>query len=300
MLSRRCRIEDLDPVQWKRLSDLGLKARSPRTLFLVHERGRVLRCHDSEGGDRPVPFERVEDPRAAAEALLESVRGEGFARAWVLEPDAFHAALARAQSACDPAAPMTAHLAAEWAARFSADGCAVAPAADFLFYGLPWARLERFAERMLPPSCVYVLGVFDGDALWATLFAQIEAGQIVGLSTSAALSPEDVADVVGRDQHPFLLAAVANRYRRPAFGWFCSRADFEAYLLAPTVEGKDRVFQEALMGGRANFDFNALIDRGMTALGPINPGEAAIIGADREANPRTRTPEAPGPEGAAD
>jgi hypothetical protein len=159
--------------------------------------------------------------------------------------------------------------------------------------GLPWERFERFAAKMLPPSCVFVLGVFDGDALWISLFVQFQDHAIVALSGSAALEPEDVAEVVGRDQHPFLLAAVANRYRRPAFGWFCQRPDFEEWMRAGTVSDKDTVFQKALMAGRATFDFNILLDRGLTVLGPINPGEAAVAGLDREANPRTRTP---GPE----
>ena len=163
--------------------------------------------------------------------------------------------------------------------------------------GLPWERLARFSARMLPPECVFVLGVFDGDALWASLFARIKAGQVQALSSSAALDPDDVKDVVGRDQHPFLLATVANRYRLPAFGWFCQREDFEAYLNAPSVETKDAAFQTALMKHRATFDFNIIIDRGITPLSSVNPGQAAIAGVDREANPRTRTPDPddPGP-----
>jgi hypothetical protein len=166
------------------------------------------------------------------------------------------------------------------------------PAGGLVHLGLPWGRLERFAARMLPPSCTFVLGVFDGDALWAACFAQFQDGRIVGLSGSAALEADDVRDVVGRDQHPFLLAAVANRYHRPAFGWFCQRADFEAWMRAPTVSDKEAVFQTALMSARATFDFNILLDRGLTVLGPINPGEAAVSGADREANPRTKSPDA--------
>jgi hypothetical protein len=162
--------------------------------------------------------------------------------------------------------------------------------------GLPWERLERFASKMLPPSCTFVLGVFDGDLLWTTLFVQFQDREITAISNSAALDPEDVRDVVGRDQHPFLLAAVANRYHRPAFGWFCERPDFEAWMRAPTVSDKDTVFQKALMAGRATFDFNILLDRGLTVLGPINPGEAAVAGADREANPRTKTPDSKPPD----
>ncbi|MGH7441987.1 MAG: hypothetical protein ACREKE_04855 [bacterium] len=291
MLSRQCVIDDIDPVQWKRLSDPALAADSPRSLYVVHEAGKVTRCFDTETGDQALPFERVTQPQAQADALLEARKESGAKRVWVLDLEAFHAGLVKVQAALNPSAGLTVQLAAEWEARWSSEGCAVAPKSDYLHFGLPWARLERFAQKMLPPSCVFVLGVFDGDELWATLFARIHDAQIVGISTSAALEPEDVRDVVGRDQHPFLLATVANRYRCPAFGWFCSRGDYEAYILASTVSEKDEVFQNALMKGKATFDFNVLIDRGMTALSPLNPGEAAISGMDREANPRTKTPD---------
>lgn len=298
MLSTRCRIEDLDLAQWKRLSGLALAHARLRRLFVVHDAGRVLRCHDSVAGDQPLPYERITDAAAQAQALLDQAAPRGVEQVWILDPEAFHLALGQAQAALDPAVQgMDDYLAQEWQVRSRPETCAVAPASDFLFHGLPWQRLSRFVAKMAPPSCTFVLGVFDGDALWASLFAQLQDGQIVGLSTSAALDPEDVKDVVGRDQHPFLLATVANRYRRPAFGWFCQRPDFEAYMLARTVEAKDEVFQKALMQGRATFDFNILVDKGITPLGPMNPGEAAIAGVDRESNPRTQTPdpEKPGP-----
>ncbi len=295
MLSRRCVFEDLDPVHWGRLSDLSLAAAKPRRLFVVHEAGRVVRCHDTAVGDRPLPCAEVADAQACADALLAERSSEGVAEVWVLDLDAFHERMSAAAEGFDGRGPLSALRAAEWAQRHSEKACAVAPRTEFLHFGLPWARLERFVQRMLPPRCVYVLGVFDGDALWASLLARFEGGEITGLSTAAALPPEELRDIVGLDQHPFMLAAVANRYRMPAFGWFCGRTDFEAYLKAPTVAEKDSVFQRALMDRRATFDFQALVDRGLTVLGPINPGEAAVAGVEREANPRTRTPDPDAP-----
>jgi hypothetical protein len=291
MLSRQCRFEDLDTDQWNRLSALALAQAGLRSLYVVHRAGRVLRCVDSRGAEEALPFDSVEDAQSQAEALLAQRRPAGVDAVWVLDLDAYRAALAAQQKGADVSAPVTAQLAREWEQRFAAGACAVAPRSEFLYFGLPWARLERFAARMLPPTCTFVLGVFDGEALWATCFAQFQEGSVVCVSTSAALDPEDVKDVVGLDQHPFLLAAVANRYKRPAFGWFCSRADFEAWMLAPGVADKEEIFQKAMMAGRAVFDFNILLDRGLTVLGPINPGEAALAGADRESNPRTKTPD---------
>lgn len=297
MLAQRCLVEDLDLVQWKRLSDLSLAHWRVQRLFVVHEAGKVVRCHDSVRGEQPLPAERVDDAQALADRLLAERQGDGVKMVWVLDLDAYHAAIGAIESQLDPRAGMLEYLGKEWEQRWKSGVCAVAPQGGTVIYGLPVERLQRFAAKMLPPACTYVLGVFDGDALWATAFIQFQDHQIVGISTSAALDPEDVKDVIGRDQHPFLLAAVANLYKRPAFGWFCQREDFEAYMLALTVDEKDEIFQKALMANRATFDFNVLVDRGITPLGAMNPGEAAIAGADREDNPRTRTPEPgePGP-----
>ncbi len=275
MLHQRCLIEDLDLDHWKRLSDLGLHSRRARRYFVVHEDGAVTKAVDTALGEQPAPVAKVEDAQALADKLYAEKKGEGVEQVWVVDPQSFHAEMAKVYQAHDPKAGMDAHLDHEHQARLTAPGCGVAPATDFLLYGLPWGRLSRFAEKMLPPSCTFVLGVFDGDQLWASLFAQFQDKQIVGISTAAALDPDDVKDIVGRDQHPFLLATVANRYRRPAFGWFCQREDFEAYMLAPTVADKDEVFQKALMANRATFDFNILVGQGITPLGPMNPGENA-------------------------
>jgi hypothetical protein len=297
MLAQRCQIEDLDVDQWKRLSDLGLADRKQRRLFLVHEGGKLVQAVDTQKGPQDVPAGDANDPQALAERLLAEHKADGVQQVWVMDLASYQAELARVHKGLDPKAGMIDQLAKEYAARWAAPGCAVAPKNGFIHFGLPVERLQRFAQKMLPASCSYVLGVFDGDALWASLIAQFENGQIVGLSTTAALDPDDVKDIVGRDQHPFLLAVVANRYRRPAFGWFCQREDFEKYMLAVTVEEKDEAFQRAIMENRATFDFNILVDRGITPLGAMNPGEAAVVGADREENPRTATPDPdkPGP-----
>jgi hypothetical protein len=297
LLAKDCLIEDLDLDQWKRLAALAMAHWKQRRLYVVHQAGTLVRAYDTVKGEQPLPAEALGDAQALAERLLAERAAEGVAAVWVLDLEAYHGAIGAVERGLDTGQGIDAYLGAEWLARFKEGACAYAPKGDFLFYGLPWERLTRFAQRMLPPSCTFVLGVFDGDALWATCFAQIQGGVIVGLSTSAALDPDDVKDVVGRDQHPFLLATVANRYRRPAFGWFCQREDFEAYMTANTVDAKDAVFQTALMKGRATFDFNILIDRGITPLAPMNPGEQAVAGVDREANPRTQTPDPndPGP-----
>jgi hypothetical protein len=291
MLSPNCLVEDLDPIQWQRLSRLAMADRKLRRLYLIHEGGQPQRFYDSLKGELPLPGAKVEDAQALAQQLLAQYQADGVEEVQVLDPETFRQALGGAQATCKFGEDLDHYLATVHAAKSAAPGYGIAPKGDLVWQGLPIGRLERFAQRMLPESCTFVLGVFDGDALWASLFAQFQGKQIVGLSTSAALDADDLKEIVGRDQHPFFLATVANRYRRPAFGWFCDKADFEAYMLARTEEDKEEAFQRAIMAKRASFDFNILIDRGITPLAPMNPGAAAVEGRDREANPRTQTPD---------
>jgi hypothetical protein len=289
-------IKDLDLDQWDRLMDLALFPQRQRRVFLLHEGGKPRRLYDTEAGELPLPAWGVDDAQAAADRLRQEQPGAYSAQ--VIDPESLRKAMSRAQATVKPGAEsILDYLEREDELRWSAPGCARSPATGFLWHGLPVTRVRRFAEKMLPPSCTFVLAVFDRDELWLCLLVQFEQGRAVDLRTSAALDPADLKDVVGRDQHPFLLATVANAFRRPAFGWFVEREAFEAYMTAPTVEAKDEVFQRTLMQGRATFDFNILIDRGITPLSPLDPGSSAVAGAARDANPRTRVPDPddPGP-----
>ncbi len=294
MLSPTALISDLNPVQWRRLTELAY-GRPNRRLFLIHEGGRPVKLYDSEGGALPTPTEPVGDPQAAADRLLAS--HPGVSSAWVVDPEPFRKALAEVQAATSLDQNLDDYVLMEWERRREIQGFAMAPQGELLWHSLPLKRLKSFVEKMLPSTCSFVLAVFDGEALWASAIVQFQDKKIVAIQTTDALDQADLKDVVGRDQHPFLLSMVANTFRRPAFGWFVERPVFEAWMKAPDMEGKDEVFQRAIMENKATFDFNVLVDRHLTAFSPINPGEAAVQGQDRESNPRTRTPDPdePGP-----
>jgi hypothetical protein len=295
VLTQNCKITHLNTAQWRRLSELVFGNRFPKRAFLFHEAGKPLRAWKHGAGDLPLPSGSVIDPQEAADKL--AAEHPDAAEAWVLDPAVFAKGLSAIQAKASFDTQIDIFSLMEFDERQLIPGFAVSPRRDFIWRGLPLRRVQRFVEKMLPDSCTFVLGVFDGDALWASLLCQFENRQLVAISTSDALPADDVKDIIGRDQHPFFLSVVANAFRRPAFGWFVQRPQFEAWMKAPDEESKEEIFQKAIMENHATFDFSILVDRGITAFSPLNPGEAAVQGQDREANPRTRTPnpDDPGP-----
>ena len=294
MLTQLCKIDDLNPQQWRRLTELAFPKRSQGRVYLLHQAGKPIKLWKN-GADLALPSETVMDPQAVADKL-KAEHADCY-EAWVLDPDVFAQGMSgiHAKSSFDTEADVFALF--EYEERMKIPGYAVSPKRAMSWRGVPLQGVQRFVEKMLPDSCTYVLGVFDGDALWASLLVQFENKKIVAISTTDALPFDDVKDIIGRDQHPFFLNVVANTFRRPAFGWFVERAEFEAWMKAEDEGAKEEIFQKAIMEKKATFDFSILVDRGITAFSPINPGEAAIAGMDREANPRTRTPDPsdPGP-----
>ncbi len=295
MLSPGARIDHLNAEQWRRLTGLVYPQENGRKLFLLHEAGVPVRLYDTVAGDLAVPKGRIKDFQASADALR--LQNAPVEEVWVLDPEAFAKKMSEIQAQTAFGTELDVYALFDFDERMKTSGYAVSPRRDLLWRGIPLRRVQRFVEKMLPDSCSYVLGVFDGDLLWASLIVGFEGRKIVSVTTTDALPAEDVKDVVGRDQHPFLLSVVANTFGRPAFGWFVEKAVFEAYMKAKDIDDKDEIFQRAIMENQATFDFSILVDRGITAFSPINPGEAAVQGADREANPRTRTPVADGEPG---
>jgi hypothetical protein len=289
VLNKNCKISHLNALHWRRLSELSLAHRQQARIFLLHEKGKVLRVWKTGLGDLPLGSESIQDPQAAADALRAA--HPEVAEAWVLDPESFASGMAQIQSEASYETERDVFELFDFDQRMKMPGHAISPKRDLIWNAMPLRRIQRFVDKMLPQSCSFVLGVFDGDTLWASLLVQFEDKKIVAISTTDALPAEDVKDIVGRDQHPFFLSVVANTFRRPAFGWFVEKENFVQWMKASDEESKEEIFQKALMQQQATFDFSILIDRGITAFSPINPGEAAIAGQDREMNPRIRTPD---------
>ncbi len=258
MLDRHLRVLDINPDHWRRLAGLALGARAGRRLYLQVEGGVPRRLHDTERGDLPLPEGRVEDFAAAAEALFAA--NPGLREAVVFEPEGLRSLVSLRQREADLG--LDPDDLARAAGEGASDGKALAvfPRREFLWNGLPLGRLSKFLALTGSRPSAYLLAVFDGEGLWASLIAEIRAGKVAAVRTFDALPAEELRGLRGPEDHPFLLSLAANTLGLATFGWFVGRADFEAYLAAPDAADKEGIFQRAVMEKRAVFDCSALME----------------------------------------
>jgi hypothetical protein len=274
MLSRDPRIDDISDLSWERLGGLAFAHENlARRVVLLHRQGRALACWDTQAGRLPLPVQKVEDAQALAESL-KAAHPEAL-EAWVVEPEALRAGLAKAQMGLDLGLDLDLFLRHVWEQRMQGSGLGLAPRREFMWYGLPMARLQKFCDSLLPERCCFTLAAFEGQALWAGLLAEFEGPKLVGLHTLDALPQAELSSAQGIEAAPFLLALVSNTLQRPAFGWFVERADLEAWMRCPDADAKAEIFQRSILERRSYFDAAALMPGAGRAesLKPIPPAE---------------------------
>jgi hypothetical protein len=274
MLSRDPRIDDIGDLSWERLGGLAFAHENlARRVVLLHRKGRALACWDTQAGRLPLPAPKVEDAQALAESL-KAAHPEAL-EAWVVEPEALRADLAKAQMGLSLDLGLDVFLRHIWEHRMQGPGLGLAPRREFMWYGLPMARLQKFCDNLLPERCCFTLAVFEGQELWAGLLAEFEGPQLVGLHTLDALPQAELASAQGIEAAPFLLALVSNTLQRPAFGWFVQKDDFAAWMRCADAEAKAEIFQRGILERRSHFDAAALMGGPGRAesLRPIPPSE---------------------------
>jgi hypothetical protein len=118
------------------------------------------------------------------------------------------------------------------------DGIVTYPGPARNVLGLQWRlaatyeQVTQAVERYVPPSSTVVFGVFDGDALWATLVLGFDADLRADVVTTA--EPSVLTVERGRAEiAEEIVAWVGERYRTCSLALFTSRDGARAFLDAP-------------------------------------------------------------------
>lgn len=232
MISPEAQVLDINPFQWRRLFDALLPRRTQRILTLIHDRGQVLKAHDSERGLRPeLRALRIGDPISMAEELLAA---EEVDQVLILDQRAVDSYYATLQTLYDPYEDSDGYF---QRARLALDhypaGIVRHPSESrgLTLAGIPYEHLEALLAQV-PDRHTLVLGVFEGPKIWASVILGVEGGKVTLVTTSDAILPLEIQIADWRSDYRQLLECPDPRYARPFAGLFLTTAAFQAMLIS--------------------------------------------------------------------
>jgi hypothetical protein len=227
---------DIDVDHWRNLQSLILdSAKGRRRIIVIHEDGEILKFVHSSRERVARTIDRVEDPHAVAERVYRD-NADRVDFVAVFERRAFDEYCGRFQGTWRPDEDLDVfvHRTYELMNEYP-DGIVTHPGPARNVLGLQWRlgatydQVTQAVERYVPPSSTVVFGVFDGDALWATLVLGFDADlrtDVVTTVDTSALTVERGRDAIAEE----IVAWVGERYRPCSLGLFAGRDGARAFL----------------------------------------------------------------------
>jgi len=233
VISTRIAFHDLDPAAWRNAQRLllppsrtgghgpGGPRRPPLILFL--EDGRCVKVLRPGAGAGPPPV-AADYPWAGPWSLGRLRRAAGAPWAIAVDEGALERIFTDYEREATPDLDLVAQgLAFARALRaergrglhLDPDPFAVVPVP-------PFAALQRTFDALLPDGRGAALFVFDRSALWTSVIVEKQGGDVVRVTTHAALDPAAVAHGFRQGAHRDIVAAVERRVCRLHLGAFVS------------------------------------------------------------------------------
>jgi hypothetical protein len=220
---------DIDVEHWRNAQSLVLdSAKARRRIVVIHEAGEILKFVHSERAPVVRSVDRVDDPHAVAERVYRD-NADAVDFVAVFERRAFDDYAGRFQGTWRADEDLDAFVHRTYALMDEyRDGIVTYPGPARNVLGLQWRlgatyeQVTRAVERYVPPSSTVVFGVFDGDALWATLVLGFDADLRADIVTTVdpSLLTEQGRAAIAEE----VVAWVGERYRTCSLGLFTSRA----------------------------------------------------------------------------
>lgn len=253
-------LEDLDPHTWRTIGpyiDPGryvmAGSRDEHGLFILHDRGRLLRVVDARSGRRDdLGIERVDAPSDLAAAL--HARGE-WDRVHVI--DRAHLARVAAAAQASPQRELTLDAYYRRVAGLiwgDGDGYACVPPRPGHWNHWTYAGVTQFV-RLLPSPSSLTLGAIDNGAVEIGLIARTGEGMIRQVTTFEAL-PADHPPVAVNDQFADWLWQAVAGIAPPAVLLLCTPDVFAAWIAG---ERKRAILEEAVEAGTAVLRFGKAV-----------------------------------------
>lgn len=191
MLHENPSMLDIDVNHWRNLQALLLdSAKAKRRIVVIHEGGDVLKCVHSRRAPVVGAPATIDDPHAVAERLYRANAGS-VDFVVIFERGAFAEWVRRFQDAWSADEDLDVFVRRQYALMDEyPDGIVTYPGRARDTLGLQWRLGTTYDEvvgairAIVPPETTVVFGVFEGEALWATLVLRFDADRRVDVVTT--------------------------------------------------------------------------------------------------------------------
>lgn len=236
MLHSNVLMADIDVNHWRNLQALLLEsAKGKRRIILIHENGELLKFVHSQRAEIVRNVDRVDQPHAVAEQVYRA-NADNADFVMVFERRAADRFFAQVQDAWNAAEDLDEYVHRTYATMDEyPDGIVTYPGPARATLGLQWRigasyeDVKAAVERFVPPSSTIVFGVFEGNALWASLVLGFDAdrrAQVVTTVDPSELSARSGRATIAKD----VVAWVNRKYAPCSLGLFMDLDSSRALL----------------------------------------------------------------------
>jgi len=235
MLHENPLMADIDVNHWRNLQSLLLEsAKAKRRIILIHENGKVLKFVHSQRLPIVRNVHTIDQPRAVAERVYKD-NADAVDFVAVFERRAFDRYFGRVQDTWRSDEDLDVYVHRMYAMLDDyPEGIVTYPGSARSTLGLQWRLGATYEDikaviQHIPARSTAVLGVFDGNALWATLVLGFDAERRMNVVTT--VDPSELQPAATRKDVVKSVVAWTNRKYPPcSLGLFMGLGSARAFL----------------------------------------------------------------------
>jgi len=236
MLHSNVLMADIDVNHWRNPQALLLEsAKGKRRIILIHENGELLKFVHSQRADIVRNVDRVDQPHEVAEKVYRANEGKADF-VMVFERRAVDRFFGQVQDTWKSEEDLDEYVHRMYATMGEyPDGIVTYPGPARETLGLQWRvgasyeDVKGAVERFVPANSTSVFGIFEGDALWATLVLGFDADRRAHVVTTVDPSELTAAGeraAVAKD----VVAWVNRKYSPCSLGLFTDLKSARAFI----------------------------------------------------------------------
>lgn len=228
MIHPDVKFEHIDIDQARHFVDISKIAQpNPRVLYVLHEKGKILKAWDGQKGRVTVP-----GPLKPSRELAETLRKtHGVDEVQLIDREGLNGYYREALD-LEKAQALTGYEFKERAQGLKndqGDAFIIQPPREAYDYYHYFDRSRRFVKEKLEPDCGFLIGVHEGGHWWTSLFTDFTGGSIVRLSTFEPFPAEKLVNASTPSTHKGLVELAAKKLGKNAYGMFLDRTTFEGF-----------------------------------------------------------------------